>query len=160
MVHRGSTKKNGAPWLNHVMQIFSLFMLCGIFTSLLIPETQRKSLEELDREDLGDKPFYQVNFVSQFFKPFTPDSRSIWWWKRKWGLSRKAQGKGKKVFDPQPGWREYIELYYLSHVSHYTNLLTVPGIELFDDGDDVSFGVFPPFIRMIMHVQPGTAYLL
>ena len=35
------------PWLNHIMQIFALFMLCGFFTSWLIPETKRKTLEEL-----------------------------------------------------------------------------------------------------------------
>jgi len=47
-------------FLNHVMQIFALFMylsvfllavahnrLLGLFTSLLVPETKRKSLEEL-----------------------------------------------------------------------------------------------------------------
>jgi PHS family inorganic phosphate transporter-like MFS transporter len=35
------------------MQIFALFMLCGIFTSLLIPETKRKTLEELAGEVPG-----------------------------------------------------------------------------------------------------------
>jgi PHS family inorganic phosphate transporter-like MFS transporter len=33
------------------MQIFALFMLCGVFTTLLIPETKRKTLEELSGED-------------------------------------------------------------------------------------------------------------
>ncbi|KAH0551198.1 acid phosphatase pho5 [Trichoglossum hirsutum] len=40
------------PWINHIMQIFALFMFCGVFTSLLIPETARKTLEEL----AGDVP--------------------------------------------------------------------------------------------------------
>lgn len=35
------------------MQIFALFMLCGLFTSFLIPETARKTLEELTGKDLG-----------------------------------------------------------------------------------------------------------
>ena len=35
------------------MQIFALFMLCGIFTTLLIPETKRKTLEELAGEVPG-----------------------------------------------------------------------------------------------------------
>jgi PHS family inorganic phosphate transporter-like MFS transporter len=35
------------------MQIFALFMLCGIFTTLLIPETKRKTLEELAGEDVS-----------------------------------------------------------------------------------------------------------
>ena len=39
------------PWLNHIMQIFALFMLCGFCTSWLIPETARKTLEELAGED-------------------------------------------------------------------------------------------------------------
>ena len=47
---RGSTN---SPWLNHVMEIFALFMLCGIFTTLLIPETKRKTLEELAGEVPG-----------------------------------------------------------------------------------------------------------
>ena len=47
------TKKDPSPWLNHVMQIFALFMLCGIFTTLLIPETKRKTLEELAGEVPG-----------------------------------------------------------------------------------------------------------
>jgi MFS transporter, PHS family, inorganic phosphate transporter len=42
-----------SPWLNHVMQIFALFMFCGIFTTLLIPETKRKTLEELAGEVPG-----------------------------------------------------------------------------------------------------------
>jgi hypothetical protein len=35
------------------MQIFALFMLCGCFTTLLIPETKRKTLEELAGEVPG-----------------------------------------------------------------------------------------------------------
>lgn len=35
------------------MEIFALFMLCGIFTTLLIPETKRKTLEELAGEVPG-----------------------------------------------------------------------------------------------------------
>lgn len=44
---RGATATNANPWLNHVMQIFSAFMFAGIFTTLLIPETKRKTLEDL-----------------------------------------------------------------------------------------------------------------
>jgi PHS family inorganic phosphate transporter-like MFS transporter len=51
LVHRGAKKDSSdSPWLNHVMQIFALFMFCGIFTSFLIPETKRKTLEELSGE--------------------------------------------------------------------------------------------------------------
>lgn len=42
-----------SPWLNHVMQIYSVFMFAGIFTSLLIPETKRKTLEQLAGEVEG-----------------------------------------------------------------------------------------------------------
>jgi len=51
LVTRGAPPGSSAtPWLKHVMQIFALFMLCGCFTTLLIPETKRKSLEELSGE--------------------------------------------------------------------------------------------------------------
>ncbi|KAF2835889.1 MFS transporter [Patellaria atrata CBS 101060] len=55
-----------SPWLNHVMQIYSVFMFAGIFTSFLIPETKRKTLEQLagevpgtpeyDAEAVGNRP--------------------------------------------------------------------------------------------------------
>ncbi|KAH9876240.1 acid phosphatase pho5 [Plenodomus biglobosus] len=51
---RGATKDNANPWLNHVMQIFSAFMFAGIFTTLLIPETKRRTLEDLAQDwDMG-----------------------------------------------------------------------------------------------------------
>ncbi|KAI0014325.1 H+ symporter, partial [Xylariaceae sp. FL0662B] len=39
-----------SPWLDRLMQIFALFMLCGTFSSLLIPETKGYTLEELAGE--------------------------------------------------------------------------------------------------------------
>ncbi|KAL5430607.1 hypothetical protein PMIN07_009094 [Paraphaeosphaeria minitans] len=42
-----------SPWLDHVMQIYSVFMFAGIFTSLLVPETKRKTLERLAGEVEG-----------------------------------------------------------------------------------------------------------
>ena len=51
---RGATTKNPNAWLNHVMQIFSAFMFAGIFTTLLIPETKRRTLEDLAQDwDMG-----------------------------------------------------------------------------------------------------------
>jgi len=47
------TKDNPTPWVNHIMEIFALFMLCGVFTTMLIPETKRKTLEELAGEVPG-----------------------------------------------------------------------------------------------------------
>jgi len=62
LVHRGAPKgSSDTPWLNHVMQIFALFMLCGCFTSLLIPETKRKTLELLSGEELGTPAGESVN---------------------------------------------------------------------------------------------------
>ncbi|KAL7932568.1 major facilitator superfamily domain-containing protein [Trichoderma chlorosporum] len=48
---RGADKKNPAPWMNHVLEIYALFMLLGCFTTWFIPETARKTLEELSGED-------------------------------------------------------------------------------------------------------------
>jgi PHS family inorganic phosphate transporter-like MFS transporter len=54
------TKENANPWLNHVMQIFSAFMFAGIFTTLLIPETKRRTLEDLAQDwDMGDESITQ-----------------------------------------------------------------------------------------------------
>ncbi|KAF2736396.1 inorganic phosphate transporter 1-6 /Pi cotransporter [Polyplosphaeria fusca] len=51
---RGDTKDHTNTWLNHVMQIFSAFMFAGIFTTLLIPETKRRTLEDLAQDwDMG-----------------------------------------------------------------------------------------------------------
>ncbi|KAF2086272.1 phosphate permease [Saccharata proteae CBS 121410] len=54
---RGATADNASPWLNHVMEIYALFMFLGIFTSLLIPETKRKTLEQLAGEVPGTPEF-------------------------------------------------------------------------------------------------------
>jgi PHS family inorganic phosphate transporter-like MFS transporter len=52
-----------SPWLNHVLQIFALFMFCGIFTSLLIPETKRKTLEQLAGEVEGTPEYDPDNMT-------------------------------------------------------------------------------------------------
>lgn len=49
---RGATEGNEAPWMDHVLEIYALFMLLGCLTTLLIPETKRKTLEELSGEDV------------------------------------------------------------------------------------------------------------
>jgi len=43
-------------FVKHILEIFAFFMLTGIFSTLLIPETKGKTLEELSGED-------QENFV-------------------------------------------------------------------------------------------------
>ncbi|CDK27448.1 unnamed protein product [Kuraishia capsulata CBS 1993] len=47
LINHGCAADNQNCWLPHVMEIFALFMLLGIFTSLLIPETKRQTLEDL-----------------------------------------------------------------------------------------------------------------
>jgi PHS family inorganic phosphate transporter-like MFS transporter len=47
----GGTTANPNPWMDHVLEIYALFMLLGCFTTLCIPETKRKTLEELSGED-------------------------------------------------------------------------------------------------------------
>ncbi|KAK0460022.1 inorganic phosphate transporter [Desarmillaria tabescens] len=46
-------KDIGGPnkFVKHILEIFALFMLTGIFSTLLIPETKNKTLEELSNED-------------------------------------------------------------------------------------------------------------
>ncbi|KAI1074962.1 phosphate permease [Whalleya microplaca] len=48
---RGATKDNANPWMDHVLEIYALFMLLGVGTTCFIPETKRKTLEELSGED-------------------------------------------------------------------------------------------------------------
>ncbi|CZR57784.1 probable inorganic phosphate transporter 1-6 /Pi cotransporter) [Phialocephala subalpina] len=57
----GATGRAATPWLNHIMQIFALFMLCGLFTTFLIPETKRKTLEELAGEVPGTANYDPAN---------------------------------------------------------------------------------------------------
>lgn len=62
LVSRGAKTPGDAPWLNHVMQIFSGFMLCGFATSFLVPETKRQSLEVLCGE-IDPPPRTQYAYV-------------------------------------------------------------------------------------------------
>lgn len=48
---RGATHNNPNPWMDHVLEIYALFMLLGIGSTALIKETKRKTLEELAGED-------------------------------------------------------------------------------------------------------------
>lgn len=55
----GTLINHGCPTANscflpHVMEIFALFMLLGIFTTLLIPETKRMTLEEICEKYHGE----------------------------------------------------------------------------------------------------------
>lgn len=54
LVNHGCAADKPNCWLNHVMEIFALFMLLGIFTTLLIPETKRMTLEEVCEKYHGE----------------------------------------------------------------------------------------------------------
>jgi len=49
-------KDIGGPnaFVQHILEIFAFFMLTGIFSTLLLPETKGKTLEELSNEDQED----------------------------------------------------------------------------------------------------------
>ncbi|GMM37414.1 phosphate transporter [Saccharomycopsis crataegensis] len=54
LINHGCSKEDKNCFLPHVMEIFALFMLLGIFTTLLVPETKRKTLEDLSEELHGE----------------------------------------------------------------------------------------------------------
>jgi len=47
LVNIGGTNK----FVKHILEIFAFFMLTGIFSTMLLPETKQKTLEELSNED-------------------------------------------------------------------------------------------------------------
>ncbi|KAG2131377.1 major facilitator superfamily domain-containing protein [Suillus clintonianus] len=47
LVNIGGTNQ----FVKHIMEIFALFMLTGIFSTLLIPETKQRSLEDISNEE-------------------------------------------------------------------------------------------------------------
>ncbi|KAM9902603.1 hypothetical protein OXX80_004952 [Metschnikowia pulcherrima] len=53
LINHGCGEKNSC-FLPHVMEIFALFMLLGVFSSLLIPETKRMTLEEICEKYHGE----------------------------------------------------------------------------------------------------------
>lgn len=80
---RGATKTNTSPWLNHVLEIFALFMLLGIFTTLLIPETKRKvsifpsnTTLNLLANSLSSRPSSNLPAKSQALPSTTPNSQA------------------------------------------------------------------------------------
>jgi hypothetical protein len=78
------------------MQIFALFMLCGIGTSLLVPETRRETLERLADGEEGVDHF-ELNFVERFFttagratlRDRSGHIKRVRWWSWKWWSERK-----------------------------------------------------------------------
>jgi len=52
--------------VKHLLEIFAFFMLTGVFSTLLLPETKLLSLEDLSNED-------QDNFVEASRRPVTTE---------------------------------------------------------------------------------------
>lgn len=92
-----------SPWLNHLMQIFALFMLCGTLVSFLVPETKGRTLEELAGE--GSTPIDSIRGSVTRKKGFGG------WWAR-WNPFRGGKpagfrgGKNSPLLGPKsPGLR-------------------------------------------------------
>jgi len=61
------------------LEIFALFMLTGVFSTLLIPETKQKTLEELSNEDQegfvrSSSSFFLLILLSSDFVPASTGS--------------------------------------------------------------------------------------
>jgi hypothetical protein len=80
------------------MQIFALFMLCGIGTSLMVPETRRETLEKLADGEEGVDHF-ELNFVERFFisvggatlRDRNRPIERVKWWNGDWWSERRRQ---------------------------------------------------------------------
>lgn len=73
LANKGGTTATPHPRINRLMQIYGAFMLCGTLISFLIPETKRKTLEELAGEN-EHHPAYHLPFLD-LFRSRTPDGR-------------------------------------------------------------------------------------
>ncbi|CDR45071.1 CYFA0S16e01728g1_1 [Cyberlindnera fabianii] len=66
LINHGCAADDKNCFLPHVMEIFALFMLIGIFTSLLIPETKRKTLEQISEEVHGEVDPSKLNAQQRY----------------------------------------------------------------------------------------------
>ncbi|KAK9344094.1 major facilitator superfamily domain-containing protein [Lipomyces starkeyi] len=64
-------------WLNHVMEIFALFMLLGFFVSFLVPETKRETLEDICERLHGETNTARVNADSSIEGESTADKETV-----------------------------------------------------------------------------------
>jgi hypothetical protein len=69
-----TTRSNRLP---HVLEIFALFMALGILTTLCIPETARKTLEELAGEDTGSHDNKAVPAVKETARELPTEEKSV-----------------------------------------------------------------------------------
>jgi hypothetical protein len=79
-----------SPWLDNIMKIFALFMFCGLLSTFLLPETARRSLEDITIEH-GDTPAslstskrHQPHRESSStaVTSIIPPERSFWDWRQ------------------------------------------------------------------------------
>lgn len=71
LVNHGCAPEHKNCFLPHVMEIFACFMLLGFILSFLIPETKRKTLEQLSEELHGEVGMVGAGVVQQVSA--TPD---------------------------------------------------------------------------------------
>jgi PHS family inorganic phosphate transporter-like MFS transporter len=83
-----------SPWLNHLMQIFALFMLCGTFVSFLLPETKGCTLEELAGEESSssNEPLPMREKGMRGLKPFSGGRPSGLNWNRSPNVGPRGPG--------------------------------------------------------------------
>ncbi|KXN91277.1 Inorganic phosphate transporter PHO84 [Leucoagaricus sp. SymC.cos] len=61
-------------FVKHILQIFAFFMLTGVFSTLLLPETKGKSLEELSNEHQEGFVRGWFSFISKHSQILTPSA--------------------------------------------------------------------------------------
>jgi PHS family inorganic phosphate transporter-like MFS transporter len=86
-----------SPWLDHLMQIFALFMLCGTLVSFLVPETKGRTLEELAGEGPTqlDQRNGSITLHTSWFQrhnPFRGGRPAGFSWSRSPSLAPKSPG--------------------------------------------------------------------
>lgn len=72
----GCTGMDCSPWIDRLMQLFALFMFCGTFVSLLIPETKGATLEEL----AGEAPVRPSNTSRKGSSSIRTATQPPSWW--------------------------------------------------------------------------------
>jgi hypothetical protein len=101
LLTRGATETNSNPWLNHVLEIFALFLLLGVFTSLCIPETKRITLENLlgEQEMIENLMGPSGGRLRGLLDPIIIDNSP--------GFGREDGRRSQKRFVPPPPFRRW-----------------------------------------------------
>ncbi|KAH0542758.1 hypothetical protein FGG08_002897 [Glutinoglossum americanum] len=79
-----------SPWLDNIMKIFALFMFCGLLSTFLLPETARRSLEDITIEhghavtslkSQSHHPSYRESASTTTSAVMAPPARRFWEWR-------------------------------------------------------------------------------